>query len=126
MKEESIDDHHIFPSDFLQKVKGVDIARLRDCIVNRTLIDAVTNRKISNRAPSDYLKVIRNTAGFPFDAVLESHFLPTGETSPFWTDNFEDFLDWRQKRLSIEIKRVTGLEAATDLELEDSDADVEG
>lgn len=124
MKEESIDDHHIFPSDFLQKVKGVDIARQRDCIVNRTLIDAVTNRKISNRAPSDYLKAIRDTPGFPFDAVLESHFLPTGEASPFWTDNYEVFLDWRQERLWIEIKRVTGLEAATDLELEDPDADV--
>ncbi len=119
MSEESIDDHHIFPDDFLAKIKGVTNKRHRDCVVNRTLIDKKTNIRISNRAPSDYLAEIRNTPGFDFDAVLRSHLLPTGDASPFWIDDFEAFLNWRQERLWQEVKRATGITEASDLEAED-------
>jgi hypothetical protein len=116
---EGIDDHHIFPADFLQKTKGIELARHRDCVVNRTLIDRTTNQIISNRPPSDYLADIKATEGFSLDAVLESHCLPTGDDSPFWTDDYEAFLTWRQERLWKEIKRVTGISEASDLEAED-------
>ncbi|WP_397570419.1 DUF262 domain-containing protein [Schlesneria sp. T3-172] len=118
MSELGIDDHHVFPDDFLAK-KGVSLARTRDCVLNRTLIDRTTNQMISNRAPSDYLTDIQKTPGFPFDAVLSSHCLPTGEASPFWTDDYETFLSWRQNRLWQEIKRVTGITEASDLEAEE-------
>lgn len=118
---EGIDDHHIFPADFLQKVKGIDVARHRDCVVNRTLIDRTTNQIISNRPPSDYLADIKATEGFSLDAVLESHCLPTGDDSPFWTDDYEAFLAWRQERLWKEIKRVTGITEASNLEDEEVD-----
>ncbi len=59
---------------------------------------------------------IRKTPGFPFDAVLASHCLPTGASSPFWTDDYEAYLEWRQTKLWNEIKRVTGIEEAADLE----------
>ena len=84
--------------------------------LNRTLIDRTTNHLISDRAPSDYLDEIRHTPGFPLDAVLASHCLPTGASSPFWTDDYDSFLDWRQKTLWEEIKRVTGIKEAADLE----------
>lgn len=117
---QGIDDHHIFPDDFLLKQKGITLARTRDCVLNRTLIDRTTNQMISNRAPSDYMAEIRDTPGFPFDTVLNSHCLPTGETSPIWSDDYEGFLMWRQERLWQEIKRVTGLSEATDLEAGDT------
>jgi hypothetical protein len=59
---------------------------------------------------------IRDTAGFPFDKVLESHCLPTGDNAPFWSDDYETFLVWRQQRLWKEIQRATGIVEATDLE----------
>ncbi|MBU1691603.1 MAG: DUF262 domain-containing protein [Gammaproteobacteria bacterium] len=118
MSEEGIDDHHIFPADFLEKQKGIKLARARDCVLNRTLIDRTTNQMISNRAPSDYLSVIRSTDGFPFDAILSSHCLPTGDSAPFWTDDYDAFLAWREARLWQEIKRVTGIIEATNLEAE--------
>ena len=114
--EEGIDDHHIFPADFLETKKGVSLARLRDCVINRTLIDRTTNQMISNRAPSDYLKEIRDTDNFPFDAVLQSHCMPTGDNAPFWSDDYESFLEWRQQRLWQEIQRATGVAEATNLE----------
>jgi hypothetical protein len=122
MNEQGIDDHHIFPDDFLQK-NGVTPARLRDCVLNRTLIDRTTNQMISNRAPSDYMAEIRKTPGFPFDAVLTSHCLPSGAASPLWSDEYESFLTWRQERLWQEIKRVTGLAEAADLEDEGTETE---
>lgn len=122
MNEQGIDDHHIFPDDFLLKQKGVTLARSRDCILNRTLIDRTTNQMISNRAPSDYMAEIRQTDGFPFDSVLSSHCLPVGDSSPIWTDDYEAFLAWRQSRLWQEIQRVTGITEAADLEAEENTA----
>lgn len=122
MTEQGIDDHHIFPASYLEK-KDVKPARARDCVLNRTLIDRTTNQIISDRAPSKYLSDIRNTPGFPFDAVLSSHCLPIGKDSPLLSDNYEAFLAWRQARLWEEIKRVTGVTAAADLEAEGEDAE---
>jgi hypothetical protein len=121
MDQEGIDDHHVFPADFLEKNQGVSIARQRDCVLNRTLIDRTTNQMIGKRAPSDYMKDIREAKGFPFESVLKSHFLPTGDDSPFWTDDYESFLSWRQDRLWEEIKRVTGATLAADLEADEED-----
>jgi hypothetical protein len=124
--EQGIDDHHVFPANYLETKKGVAVARHRDCILNRTLIDRTTNQMISDRAPSDYLDEIRRTAGFPFDAVLQSHCLPIGDDSPFWSDDYEGFLAWRQQRLWAEIQRATGVKEATDLEATNGVADAGG
>lgn len=115
MDEEGIDDHHVFPDDFLKK-KGVSLARLRDCVLNRTLIDRTTNQMISSRGPSDYMAEMRGTAGFPLEAVLASHCLPGGDGSPLWTDDYDAFLACRQDLLWSEIQHVTGLTGAADLE----------
>lgn len=120
MTEEGIDDHHLFPAAYLER-QGVKPARIRDCVLNRTLIDRTTNQIISDRAPSDYLSEIRNTPGFPFDAVLASHTLPTGEGSPLLRDDFDAFLAWRQEQIWQEIVRVTGATVASDLEADEKD-----
>ncbi len=71
---------------------------------------------ISDRAPSDYLAAIRDMPGFPLDAVLASHGLPTGADSPLLRDDYDAFLARRQERLWQEIQRVTGATVAADLE----------
>jgi hypothetical protein len=88
-------------------------------VLNRTLIDRTTNRMIGDRAPSDYLAEIKGTPGFPFDAVLASHGLPTGAESPLMRDDYEGFLARRQETLWQEIRRVTGAAEAADLEADD-------
>lgn len=107
MKAEGIDDHHVFPANYLEKKKGVSASRARDCVLNRTLIDRTTNQMISNRAPLDYLQEISRTPGFPFDAVLQSHCLPSGAGAPIWTDDYDAFLDWRQDAIGRRIHAVT-------------------
>jgi hypothetical protein len=120
MAEEGIDDHHVFPAAYLQR-RGVEPSRMRDCVLNRTLIDRTTNQMISDRAPSGYLAEIRSTPGFPFDAVLTSHGLPVDADSPLLRDEYEGFLAWRQDRLWQEIRRVTGATEAADLEADEMD-----
>ena len=89
---------------------------MRDCVLNRTLIDRTTNQMIKDRAPSEYLADIRKTPGFPFEDVLKSHYLPAGDDTPFWSNDYEAFLAWRQKQLWEAIKQVTGVTVAADLE----------
>lgn len=116
MQEEGIDDHHLFPSSYLEKHQGIQAARRRDCVLNRTLIDRTTNQIISDKAPSKYLAEIKATTGFPFADVLGSHLLPNGEDSPLLSDDYEAFLSWRESRLWKEIQSVTGLTEPSDLE----------
>jgi len=115
MGEEGIDDHHIFPAAYLER-HGVTSSRMRDCVLNRTLIDRTTNQMISDRAPSEYLAEIRDTPGFPFEPMLASHALPAAADSPLWRDDYEAFLSWRQAQLWTAIQRVTGASGAADLE----------
>lgn len=115
MSEEGIDDHHVFPAAHLER-QGITPARVRDCVLNRTLIDRTTNQMISDRAPSDYLAAMKSTPGFPFAQVLSSHGLPVSSDSPLMQDDYEGFLDWRQAYLWQEIQRVTGTTVASDLE----------
>jgi hypothetical protein len=122
MVDQGIDDHHVFPAAYLER-QGVSPVRIRDCVLNRTLIDRTTNQMINDNAPSKYLARIRDTSGFPFDSVLASHILPVGADSPFWRDDYEAFLAWRQERLWQEIQRVTGATVAADLEADVKDVE---
>jgi hypothetical protein len=120
MNEEGIDDHHIFPDAYLLR-QGVSQSRLRDCVLNRTLIDRTTNQMISDRNPAAYLADIRNTPNFPFQDLLASHGLPAQLDSPLLRDDFEGFLRWRQDRLWEAIRATTGVIEATDLESEEDE-----
>jgi hypothetical protein len=61
----SLEDHHIFPNDYLKKNwayvhNSLDSEVAIDCVVNRTLIPKLTNVKVSNKPPSKYLIEIRD------------------------------------------------------------------
>ncbi len=108
MLEEKIDDHHVFPQGFLNEnipdISGTE----RDCVLNRTLIDKITNIRIGKRRPSDYLKEIENTIGEePLNKLLKSHLLPWDETSPLKNDNFKLFLKYRMAMIARKIMEAT-------------------
>ncbi len=114
IREHNVDDHHIFPDAYLGH-RDVP-KKLRDCVLNRTLIDRKTNLMIGARPPSRYLKDVRDSLGQEkFDELLASHLLPAGDDSPFWKDDFDGFLTWRQESIWRDIKKSTGAIGATDL-----------
>ena len=57
--DESIDIHHIFPVAWCRSAEMPIPGGLYDSIINKTPIDAVTNRKLGGRSPSVYLKRLR-------------------------------------------------------------------
>ena len=108
IEEKRIDDHHVFPQKYLKEAPEDVSGTLRDCVLNKTLIDRDTNVRIGKRAPSDYLAEI--TAEIGCDALrdlLESHLLPSEPDSPLLRDDFEGFLDAREKLIGSRIDEVT-------------------
>jgi len=90
--EKKIDDHHVFPRDYL---RGIGRSSDVDSVLNHVLIDRATNIRIGKNAPSKYLAEIRTTVGEELDAVLASHRLPPEPESPLAQDDYDAFLTWR-------------------------------
>jgi hypothetical protein len=106
-KKNPVDDHHIFPQDYLNK-RNVPTNQ-RDCILNRTYIDRVTNRRLSRKAPSDYFTEIQTKHGKDATyALMRSHLMPTGDDSPILSDKFGAFIEKREKLLLDIISKKTG------------------
>ena len=120
MIEQGIDDHHVFPQAYLETQAPEVGARLRDCVLNRTLIDRATNQRINKRAPSLYVADIEQQVGGGLPALLKSHLLPAGPASPLLRDDFEGFLQWRQDAIWQRIQDATGVAGASDL-IEDAE-----
>ena len=106
--EQKIDDHHIFPQGFFSE-RRLDVNPiLRDCVLNRTLIDKQTNIRIGKRAPSAYLGEISHLVGQGhLIEILESHLLPSKYDSPLLQDQFEEFLAERQSLIAEQLAEVT-------------------
>lgn len=109
IETEHIDDHHVFPDNYLRTHRGISRKQDRDCILNRTLIDRTTNQIIQDRAPSDYLGEIRPDNKNELTEILVSHFLPVNESGPLFRDDFEAFLKARLDLIGAEIKKVTSV-----------------
>lgn len=109
MLDEKIDDHHVFPQGYLAASMPDVSATLRDCVLNRTLIDKKTNIRISKRAPSDYLCEIGAAIGDDkLASLLRSHLLPSDSSSPLTRDTFQDFLKERKALVMEQIEKATG------------------
>jgi hypothetical protein len=77
-----VDDHHIFPRDYLENHKGVE-------------------KKTS--VYLEELNRVRDSA-----SILASHLIPVGENSPLFANDYEEFLKQRSALIVAEIERVTG------------------
>lgn len=103
---DQIDDHHVFPRAFLPAQMP---KQTKDCVLNRTLIDKITNIRISAKAPSVYLADMRTALGADtLAAILRSHSLPADVDGPLFDDDYDAFLDWRESKLRAQILEVTG------------------
>ncbi len=120
-----LNDHHIFPKNFL---KGVNVDP--DIVLNRTLIFDRTNKIISNKSPADYIKEMigiqkkKNLSYFEAEdeikKIFEKHFISkemlaimkrtsTDLSKDVIKENFELFIDMREKLLLTKIKELIGL-----------------
>ncbi len=121
-----LDDHHIFPKNFLvKKLWKTRIAYVNyDTILNKTLILPATNKKISDKAPWVYLQEMIETFSGSEDKVkkiLKDHFIDEQmyeilkgikeDSDPdFVKDQFEVFISQREKLLKNRIKELLWIE----------------
>ena len=92
--------HHVFPNSFLNK-KGISKKR-RFSLVNFCFLPSDSNKKISNKSPSDYFYNI-----VPQDKkieILESNLLPTEDTI-YQNNEFDVFLEERSKLIMNMVNR---------------------
>ena len=74
--QENIDIHHIFPVAWCSKSKSTIPPHLYNSIINKTPIDASTNRKIGGVAPSIYLPRLKNDISVDdLYRVLRAHWI---------------------------------------------------
>ncbi len=90
LEKNKVDDHHVFPQNYLRK-KG-ETSRA-NCILNRTLIDKKTNIRISDKAPSEYtLEIQKETGQDKLRNILNSHCISLDVLK---ANNFDEFLSHR-------------------------------
>lgn len=97
-----LDDHHIFPKAYLQKKLGIK-GDEANTILNKTLITSKTNRTISKKAPSDYIKNIIPEAHR--EEILRSHLIGPEAQKAMETDDYPAFLAAREKDILDAIKK---------------------
>lgn len=105
-----LEDHHIFPDGYLKKQTGKDGQKHEpnqiNCVINRTLISEGTNRKIQDKSPSEY--VDRYMAIDHREEILRTHFITPAAIQAMLDNDFEKFVEEREKALIQEIrKRIT-------------------
>ncbi len=87
-RESNIDIHHVFPAAWCRSTEPAIPSRLYDSVINKTPLSAATNRIIGGRAPSLYLRRLRNDIeGDKLKQALESHWLNSCHLE---ADNFGD------------------------------------
>ena len=126
--DENIDIHHIFPQDWC-KGQGIQSA-VFDSIINKTPLSFRTNRIIGGVRPSQYLaKLEAGNAETPaiecarLDAFLRSHLV---NPDLLRKDDFEAFMQDRQKRLLALIENAMGKTAYLgDVQEEGTDKDAD-
>ncbi|WP_245943895.1 hypothetical protein [Acuticoccus kandeliae] len=123
---ENVDIHHIFPQEWC-KTRGIKPS-IYDSIINKTPLSYRTNRIIGGGAPSEYIKKLESgTSKAPpiaesaLNGYLRSHLIEPGLLR---RDDFEAFMDDRQKKLLNLIEIAMGKPAYAGTSIEEGE-DVE-
>lgn len=104
----AVDIHHVFPKKWCAS-NGIDGVR-RESIVNKTAISAATNRTIGARAPSSYLKLLReraDTAEEELQKRIEQHHI---DFELLRQDDFDLYFARRQQALLDLVASAMGKE----------------
>ena len=113
--QENIDIHHIFPVAWCTKSNPPVPPRLYNSIINKTPIDAATNRGIGGNSPSVYLRRLENDISEDaLHSVLRSHWIDHEQLA---TDRFADCFVERGEAMLELIGRAMGKPVPTGREI---------
>ena len=109
--EQAIDIHHVFPRHWCGQ-HSIDLG-VANCIVNKTALDARTNRRIGGAAPSVYLSRIESGDSIQshvLDSFLRSHdidpvALRRDDFGRYFNQRFESLLGHVERAMSKPVNR---------------------
>lgn len=104
--DDSVDIRHIFPRRWCQAL-GFN-RKVINCVVNKTAIDAQTNRRIGGLRPSVYLQRLQRNYGLDsaeLDSILRSHDI---DVMALRQDDFRTFFNRRFERMLRRIEQAMG------------------
>jgi hypothetical protein len=110
IKFHTLEDHHIFPFAYLRGIfedgkKKYTLDQI-NCVINRTLIADQTNRKIQDKKPSQYISELIPSGRAA--EILLTHYIGDLPLSAMQENNYDSFLNEREKMLIAEIRcRIT-------------------
>lgn len=99
--------HHFFPRDYLKNSKK---ANMRDAnvLANIVMLTSASNKAITNRAPSDYLKQARTHLGATFPEVAASNLLSSEALEAAMKDDYQAFSAARSATIHQEVRKLAG------------------
>ena len=102
----SIEIHHIFPKACCESFDPKIPPRIYNSVINKTPIDAVTNRKIGGRSPSRYLRILKSGISEEMlDQVLKAHWINPDHLR---SDHFAKFFVERGEAMLKLVGRAMG------------------
>jgi hypothetical protein len=97
--------HHFFPRDYLIN-KGVS-SRRANLLANFVMLTSESNKKISNKAPSSYLKDVELALGNNLKAALDANLISDRAYAAAKADDYDAFLQERAKTIYERSKQLT-------------------
>lgn len=98
--------HHFFPKDYLKNSKKVS-PRRANVLANFIMLTAASNKLITNRAPSDYLKQVEEALSGRLEEALSSNLISETAFRAALSDDYEGFLDARSATIDEKVKTLT-------------------
>ena len=104
----NVDIHHIFPRAWCEHSDPKIPPRVYNSVINKTPIDAVTNRMIGGRSPSRYLNILNSGISEELlDQVLKAHWINADHLK---SDRFDEFFIGRGEAMLDLIGQAMGRE----------------
>jgi len=99
--------HHFFPRNYLKNAGRASV-RESNVLANMVMLTSTSNKIITNRAPSEYLKQSRDQLGSEFLAVMGTNLIDEDALAFAFKDDYRGFLSARAAAIQSEVKKLAG------------------
>jgi len=103
--------HHFFPQQYL-KSRNVSASKI-NALANIVMLTSASNKTISKKPPSEYLKAVSDAAGNNLKQWLASNLISEAAYSAACEDRFDDFLVERSKSINEAVTKLISREKAS-------------
>jgi hypothetical protein len=97
--------HHVVPQNYLKR-RGIPPRRI-NALANIVMLSSGSNKQLSDKAPSEYLKLTQRAAGGELDTWLATNMIDGEAYSCALADDYDGFLRARARTIQKELLGLT-------------------